>query len=73
MTNATLIEESDCSFDQSKTLTFQIILVMGAVFVSVSALISFYINKVDRKKLLSKKTRIFETYLLFLLIQFKMI
>lgn len=56
MTNGTLIEESDCSFDQSKTLTFQIILVMGAVFVSVSALISFYINKVDRKKLLSKKT-----------------
>lgn len=56
MTNGTLIEESDCSFDRSKTLTFQIILVMGAVFVSVSALISFYINKVDRKKLLSKKT-----------------
>ncbi|XP_055305410.1 synaptic vesicle glycoprotein 2A-like [Sitodiplosis mosellana] len=41
-----------CNVDRSNTLTFKIILMMGAVFVTISALISVYINKVDRKKLL---------------------
>lgn len=45
----------DCNIDRSNTLTFKIILIMGVVFVAISALISFYINKVDRRKLLSKK------------------
>lgn len=44
----------DCNVDRTNTLTFKIILSMGVVFVIVSALISLFINKVDRKKLLSK-------------------
>lgn len=51
----TPIELGECNVDRSNTLTFKIILMMGAVFVSISALISLYINKVDRKKLLSKR------------------
>lgn len=51
----TPIDMTECSVDRSNTLTFKIILMMGAVFVTISALISLYINKVDRKKLLSKK------------------
>lgn len=49
----TSIEMSECNVDRSNTLTFKIILMMGVVFVTISALISVYINKVDRKKLLS--------------------
>ena len=49
----TSIEISECNVDRSNTLTFKIILMMGVVFVTISALISVYINKVDRKKLLS--------------------
>lgn len=44
-----------CDVDSSNTLTFKIILMMGAVFVCLSAIISFYIDKVDRKVLLSKQ------------------
>lgn len=49
-----LIDPSDCSIGDN-TITFQIILMMGIVFVSISALISLYIDKVDRKKLLSTR------------------
>lgn len=49
----TSIEIAECNVDRSNTLTFKIILMMGVVFVTISALISVYINKVDRKKLLS--------------------
>lgn len=44
----------DCAIDNSNTLPFKIILMIGIVFVSLSAIVSFYIDKVDRKKLLSK-------------------
>lgn len=44
----------DCAVDNSNTLPFKIILMIGVVFVTVSAVISFYIDRVDRKKLLSK-------------------
>lgn len=43
----------DCNVDRSNTLSFRIILMQGVTFVLVSALVSLYINKVDRKKLLS--------------------
>lgn len=64
MFNGTLIEENDCGIDHINTLNFQIILIMGTVFVSISALISFYINKIERKKLLSKRTSTFPAFIL---------
>lgn len=48
----------DCNIDRSNTLSFRIILMQGVTFVLVSALISLYINKVDRKKLLSMSLKI---------------
>lgn len=62
--NDTLIEENDCGIDRKNTLNFQIILMMGTVFVSISALISFYINKIERKNLLSKLTSISSAFIL---------
>lgn len=50
----TFADSPDCVEDRSNTLSFQIILMMGVTFVTVSALISFYINRVNRKNLLSK-------------------
>lgn len=47
-----VLDSSECGISDGNTLTFQIILMMGIVFVIISALISFYIDKVDRKKLL---------------------
>lgn len=51
--NVTSLLIDDCNIDRSNTLSFRIILMQGVTFVLVSALISLYINKVDRKKLLS--------------------
>lgn len=47
------LTDIDCNIDTSNTLTFKIILVMGSVFVAISALISLYIDRINRKKLLS--------------------
>lgn len=44
---------ADCAIDNSNTLPFKIILMIGIVFVTISAVVSFYIDRVDRKKLLS--------------------
>lgn len=44
----------DCAIDPKNILTFQIILIMGITFVTISAIISFYINKIKRKILLSE-------------------
>lgn len=54
--NVTSLLIDDCNIDRSNTLSFRIILMQGVTFVLVSALISLYINKVDRKKLLSMIT-----------------
>lgn len=45
----------ECNIDRSNTLTFKIILMLGIVFVIISALISFYIDKVNRRILLGKQ------------------
>ncbi|XP_031628421.1 synaptic vesicle glycoprotein 2C [Contarinia nasturtii] len=55
-----VLNDSSASIDRneyscvnhSNTVTFKIILMMGVVFVSISAVVSFYINKVNRKMLL---------------------
>lgn len=44
----------DCNIDSSNTTTFKIILMMGVTFVGISAIISFYIDRIDRKLLLSE-------------------
>lgn len=51
--NVTSLLIDDCNLDRSNTLSFRIILMQGVTFVLISALISLYINKIDRKKLLS--------------------
>lgn len=56
---ASPIEIDECIVDSSNTLTFKIILMMGVIFVSISAIISFYIDKVDRKVLLSKRSNVY--------------
>lgn len=43
-----------CEVDNSNTLAFQIIFMMGTSFVIISAIVSYFIDKVDRKILLSK-------------------
>lgn len=44
----------DCIIDSTNTTTFKIVLMMGVTFVGISAIISFYINRIDRKLLLSE-------------------
>lgn len=44
----------DCSIDSTNTMSFKIILMMGVTFVGISAIISFYIDRIDRKLLLSE-------------------
>lgn len=55
--NKTLFADEEdnlnCALDNSNTLPFKIILMIGIVFVTLSATVSFYIDKVDRKKLLT--------------------
>lgn len=59
--NRTLIEyrlangtHDDCDIDSTNTMTFKIILMMGVTFVGISAIVSFYIDRIDRKLLLSE-------------------
>lgn len=47
------IKPFNCN-DHSKTLASKVLLLMGAIFVTTSATVSFFINKIDRKKLFSK-------------------
>lgn len=69
--NVTSLLIDDCNIDRSNTLSFRIILMQGVTFVLVSALISLYINKVDRKKLLSMIIKLINFHLrAFRLIQF---
>lgn len=63
--NVTSLLIDDCNVDRSNTLSFRIILMQGVTFVMVSALISLYINKVDRKKLLSMIIKLFIASFLF--------
>lgn len=56
-----MTDPNNCSVDDSNTLTFKIILMMGIVFVGISALISLYIDRVDRKKLLSEISNVLST------------
>lgn len=56
-----MTDPNNCNVDDSNTLTFKIILMMGIVFVGISALISLYIDRVDRKKLLSEISNVLST------------
>lgn len=51
LTNVTL---DACDFDSTNTMAFQILLMMGVIFVVISAIVSVYIDRVDRKLLLSE-------------------
>lgn len=48
------IDDLECLFDGTETLGFKIIFFMGVTFVTISAIISFYIDKIERKLLLSE-------------------
>lgn len=67
-TSVAIVEPMDCNIDRSNTSSFQIIFLMGVTFVTVSAFISYYINKIDRKKLLSKS---FDSFLSLILCEWE--
>lgn len=50
------VTEEVCDVDNTNTLGIEIIFMMGVIFVIISGTVSFFIEKIDRKVLLSKKT-----------------